>query len=134
MSRYGPQIAALARQAARDRAEFDPEAATSSDGRAYLREGAGPAIWIYLEAHTGGRTGRFTAPELTALRGAMNAWLECYTRCHGVSLEAEFTVREAATVLLETRNVFETAQLLTRVPQKRSKRESRERTKQQGST
>ncbi|KDE59544.1 hypothetical protein EL22_20655 [Halostagnicola sp. A56] len=118
MSRYGPRIAALARRADRDRAAFDPRTATPEEGRTYLREGAGPAIWLYLEAHTGGRTGRFTAPELTALRGAMNAWFECYTRCHGVSFEAEFTIREAATVLLETRNVFETAQLLTRVPQR----------------
>ncbi|AHF99860.1 hypothetical protein HALLA_14755 [Halostagnicola larsenii XH-48] len=118
MSRYGPRIAALARRADRDRATFDPETATPADGRTYLREGAGPAIWLYLEGRTGGRTVRFSDLELTALRGAMNAWLTCYARCHGVSLEADFTVREAATVLLETRNVFETAQLLTHVPQR----------------
>lgn len=118
MSRYGPRIAALARRADRDRAAFDPETAASEDGRTYLRNGAGPAIWLYLEAHTGGRTVQFSESELTALRNAMNAWLECYTRCHDVELEAAFTVREAAEVLLETRNVFETVQLLTHVPQR----------------
>ncbi len=116
MSRYGPKIAALARRAERDRRAFDPETATPADGEAYLREGAGQAIWLYLEARTGGRLVPFSEPELTALRGAMNAWFECYTRCHGVDLEADFPVREAAEVLLETRNVFDTAQLLTGVP------------------
>ncbi|MDJ1431640.1 hypothetical protein [Halostagnicola sp. A-GB9-2] len=116
MSRYGPQIAALARRAERDRRTFDPETATPVDGETYLREGAGQVIWLYVEARTGGRLVPFSESELKALRRAMNAWLECYARCHGVELEADFTVRGAAEVLLETQNVFDTAQLLTRVP------------------
>ncbi|USZ71765.1 hypothetical protein [Natronosalvus halobius] len=118
MSRYGPRIAALERRAERDREAFDPAAATVADGRQYLRDGAGQAIWLYVEARTGGRMVPFSEPELTALRTSMNGWLELYARCHGVELEAEFTVREAAEVLLETRNVFDTAQLLTRVPER----------------
>lgn len=128
MSRYGPQIAALARRAERERAALD---ADSSGGEAavdpspdaadaYLREGAGQAIWLYVEARTGGRMVPFTEPELDALEDAMNRWLECYASCHGVALEAEFTVREAAELLLETRNVIDTAQLLTCVPERRS--------------
>jgi hypothetical protein len=62
----------------------------------------------------------FTEAELAALEDAMNRWLECYTRCHGVALDAEFTIREAAELLLETRNVVDTAQLLTRVPERGS--------------
>ncbi len=131
MSRYGPRIAALARRAERERAAFDA-VETRSDGDpspdrpmspddavGYLREGAGQAIWLYVEARTGGRLVPFPDAELTALETAMNRWLECYTRCHGVALEAEFTIREAAELLLETRNIVDTAQLLTCVPDRR---------------
>ncbi|RQG96786.1 hypothetical protein [Natrarchaeobius oligotrophus] len=117
MSRYGPRIAALERRAIRERAalesaeNLEPEAATT-----FVREGAGRAIWLYVEGRTGGRMVRFSPPELTALERAMNAWLECYARCHGVDLEAEFTVREAAELLVQTRNVDDVAQLLTGVP------------------
>ncbi|MFD1563020.1 hypothetical protein ACFR99_05605 [Haloarchaeobius amylolyticus] len=133
MSRYGPRIAALARRAERERAAFDkaetqpdgdpgPEGPTSpNDATAYLRAGAGQAIWLYVEARTGGRLVPFSAAELAALETAMNRWLECYTRCHGVALEAEFTVREAAELLLDTRNVVDTAQLLTGVPDRRAR-------------
>ncbi|WP_222918211.1 hypothetical protein [Natrinema sp. SYSU A 869] len=127
MSRYGPRIAALARRAERERAAFDDGSRPadsagavtgSDDADVYLREGAGPAIWLYVEARTGGRMVPFTRPELAALEDAMNRWFECYARCHGVALEAEFTVREAAELLLETRNVVDTAQLLTCVPER----------------
>ncbi|MFC4542373.1 hypothetical protein ACFO5R_10590 [Halosolutus amylolyticus] len=118
MSRYGPRIAALARQAERDRAAVDPYTATTDEAIEYLRDGAGQAIWLYVEARTGGRMVPFSEAEFAALEGAMNRWLECYTRCHGVALEAEFTVREAAELLLETRNVVDTAQLLTCVPER----------------
>ncbi|ELZ12982.1 hypothetical protein NP511_15845 [Natrinema thermotolerans] len=127
MSRYGPRIAALARRAERERAALDgddrsPTASNRSpapgDADAYLRDGVGPAVWLYVEGRTGGRTVPFTEAELAALETAMNRWLECYTRCHGVDLEAAFTVREAAELLLETRNVVDTAQLLTRVPER----------------
>ncbi|WP_265112172.1 hypothetical protein [Halosolutus halophilus] len=118
MSRYGSRIAALARQAERDRAAVDPYTATADDAIEYLREGAGQAIWLYVEARTGGRMVPFAEAELAALEDAMNSWLECYTRCHGVALDAEFTVREAAEILLETRNVVDTAQLLTCVPER----------------
>ena len=118
MSRYGPRIAALERRAERDRAALeagatDPE---PTDAAGYLREGAGRAIWLYVEGRTGGRMVPFSPAELEALENAMNAWLECYTRCYGVDLEAAFTVREAAQLLLQTRNVDDVGQLLTGVP------------------
>lgn len=122
MSRYGPRIAALERRAERDREAFVPETAAPAHAEAYLREGAGPAIWLYVEARTGGRLVPFSEAEFDALEGAMNDWLELYARCHGVSLEAEFTVREAAEALVETRNVYDVAQLLTRVPERRDDR------------
>ncbi|WP_049926972.1 hypothetical protein [Halopiger goleimassiliensis] len=119
MSGYGPRIAALERRAERDRAAFDderPDRRQREEPTAYLREGAGEAIWLYVEARTGGRMVPFSPAELEALTGAMNDWLECYARCHGVELEASFTVREAAELLLQTRNVHDVGQLLTGVP------------------
>ncbi|WP_254768795.1 hypothetical protein [Salinilacihabitans rarus] len=116
MSRYGPRIAALERRAERERAAVDPDAASPDRATEYLREGAGRAIWLYVEGRTGGRMTRFSPAELRALERAMNAWFECYAACHGVDLDAEFTVREAAELLLETRNVHDVGQLLTGVP------------------
>ncbi|QLG48472.1 hypothetical protein [Natrinema halophilum] len=137
MSRYGPRIAALSRRAERERAALD-SADDSAEGTTfctdpdldhdpdpddadeYLRDGAGQAIWLYIEARTGGRLVPFSEPELDALEDAMNRWFECYAHCHGVELEADFTVREAAEVLLETRNIVDTTQLLTRIPERES--------------
>ena len=123
MGEYGPRIAALERRAERDRealfgsdgadpADVDPDEAHER----YLREGAGQAIWLYVEGRTGGRLVRFSSAEFEALERAMNGWLECYAACHGVELDAEFSVREAAQLLLDTRNVHDVAQLLTGVP------------------
>ena len=138
MSRYGPRIAALARRAERERAALESASVDADDGSdddatdahsdgpaaekatRYLREGAGEAISVYVDGRTGGRRVPFSAAELEALEGAMNDWLECYALCHGVSLEASFTVREAAELLLETRNVHDVGQLLTGVPQRRT--------------
>ncbi|WP_247001385.1 hypothetical protein [Halosolutus gelatinilyticus] len=120
MSRYGPRIAALARRAERDREAVDPYTATADEAIDYLREGAGPAIWLYVEGRTGGRLVPFSKAEFEALERAMNRWLECYACCHGVELDAAFTLREAAELLLETRNVVDTAQLLTCVPERRT--------------
>ncbi len=119
VSRYGPRIAALARRADRERAAVETADATPDDAMEYLRDGAGRAIWLYVEGRTGGRLVPYSEAELAALRGAMNDWLECYAACYGVDLDAEFTVREAAELLLETRNVRDTAQLLTRVPSRK---------------
>lgn len=119
MSRYGPRIAALERRAERDRASFDAELDDEQAAERYLRDGAGQAIWLYVEARTGGRLVPFSKAEFAALEDAMNTWVELYAKSYGVDLEAEFTLREAAELLLETRNVHHTAQLLTGVPDRR---------------
>ena len=118
MSRYGARIAALERRYERDRARFDPRDADPSTGASYLREGAGQAIHLYVEARTGDRLACFSEAELEALERSMNGWFELYARCHGVELEAAFTVREAAELYVRTHNVFDVAQLLTRVPKR----------------
>ena len=119
MTSYGARIAALARRAERDRERLERDAPSELDveeATSYLRNGAGEAIWWYVEGRTGGRMVRFSPAELDALEGAMNDWFECYARCHGVELDAQFTIREAAELLLKTRNVHDVGELLTGVP------------------
>src|SRR6056297_2238670 len=131
MDHYGARIAALARQAERDRTrlcesdssdgkhddvEPQPDDGASDPASAYLREGVGRAVWLYIEGRTGGRFVQFSPAEYGALEDAMNAWLECYAWCHGVDIDASFTLRAAAELLLETRNVHDVGQLLTGVP------------------
>ncbi|WP_247728976.1 hypothetical protein [Halovivax limisalsi] len=118
MERTGARVLALARQAERDRerCESSPGEAADDPERTYLREGAGRAIWLYVEGRTGGRFVQFSPAEYDALEGAMNDWLACYARATGVELDASFSLRTAAELLLETRNVHDVGQLLTGVP------------------
>ncbi len=84
---------------------------------AFLREGVGPALSVYIEARTGEWV-RFE-PELFArLERAMNAWLECYAGCYGVELDAEFTLRTAAEALIDTHDIGDVARVLTKVPER----------------
>jgi len=88
----------------------------------FLREGLGPVVAIYCQARTGGGPPvAFSDVEFTLLQRAMNDWLELYTRCYGVKLDAQFTVREAAELLVRTHNVRDVAQELTKVPARATK-------------
>jgi hypothetical protein len=121
-SRYWERIKPLANRARRDRERFEPPAEPPDEERAveYLREGVGPAISVYVEGRTGGERVPFTDVELSLLERSMNTWLSLYARCYGVELDAEFSIREAATVLVDTRNVVDTARVLTHVPDRQS--------------
>lgn len=121
VSEYRSRIESLAEQAKRDRQQFDPPADPPDAERAmaYLREGVGEAVWCYIEARTGEFV-RFDADEFELLEGAMNEWFELYARCYGIDIEAEFTVREAAELLVETHNIHDVARLLTHVPDRRA--------------
>ena len=107
----------LAASARRDRADFSPPDDPPDEERAmvYLREGFGQAVWCYVDARTNGFD-HIDPDEFEALEGAMNDWLECYAACYGHDIDAEFTIRKAAELLLETHNVRDTAQVLTHVP------------------
>ncbi|MFB6219762.1 MAG: hypothetical protein ABEH77_11430 [Halobacteriaceae archaeon] len=109
------ELVAGAREARRG---FEPGGADGERAMAYLREGAGQAVWVYVEAHTGGRNVWFPPEELAALRWTMNTYLELYAACHGRDIDAAFTVREAAELLLDTENIRDVAQLLTGVPER----------------
>lgn len=114
MEHYGSRILALARRAERDRRRSESETndAVPDPEQRYLREGAGQAIWLYVEGRTGGRFIQFSPAAYDALEGAMNDWLGCYARAKGVELDASFTLRTAAELLLETRNVHDVGDLL----------------------
>lgn len=117
-SSYWDRVQALAARAQEDREGFDPPAEPPDEEQAmdYLREGVGPAVSVYVEGRTGGRQAAFTDVELTLLEQSLNTWLSLYAQCYGQNCDADISIREAATVLVDTRNVADTAQLLTHVP------------------
>ena len=112
------RIEDIAASARRDREDFVPPEDPPEEERAmaYLREGFGQAVWCYVDARTDGLD-HIDPEAFAALEGAMNGWLELYARCYGRDIEADFTVRTAAELLLETHNVRDTAQVLTHVPE-----------------
>jgi hypothetical protein len=115
---YAARIDDLVARAAADRAAFDPPADPPDEDAAmrYLREGVGPAVWVYVEGRTGDAWERFDPKAFARLEDALNDWLELYAACYGRDVTADVTLREAAELLLDTRNVRDTAQLLTHVP------------------
>lgn len=117
-SHYAARIETLANRARRDRERFELPASPPDERRAleYLREGFGPAVSVYVEGRTGGERVPFTDVEFSLLERSMNTWLSLYAGCYGRELDAEFSVREAAEVLVDTENVVDTARVLTRIP------------------
>ena len=118
-SEYWDRISTNAERARQAREAFDPPAEPPDEERAmtYLREGFGPVVALYVEARTGGGPMvEFSDVEFTLLQRALNDWLELYARCYGIELDAQFTIREAAQLMVETHNVHDTARVLTHVP------------------
>jgi len=118
-TRFHERIHALAERADRHRAQFTPPSSTPAEDRAmrFLRQGAGPAVSLYVEARTGGQMVHFPPAKYHALEGAMNTWLELYAACYGVDLEADWAIREAAELLVDTHNIKDVAVMLTHVPE-----------------
>ena len=113
------RIETLSARADRDREGFEPPRNPPDEERAleYLIDGAGDAVALYIEARTGEFV-RFTDEEFALLERAFNDWLELYAACYGADIEAAFTLRAAAELLIETHNIRDTAQLLTHVPER----------------
>lgn len=105
---------ALLERAREERRTFEAPADPDERALAYLREGLWPVIERYIDARASGEPP--SRREHEALERALNAWLELYARCYGVGIDAEFAVREAAELFVETHNIRDTAQLLTHVP------------------
>lgn len=118
--RFHARIETLRERADRDLAAFEPPADPPAPDAAmtYLREGAGPAVSLYVEARTGGQMVHFPPPEYHALESTMNDYLALYTACYGNRVNPEFALREAAELLIDTENIRDVAQLLTGVPER----------------
>ena len=119
-ARFAERIHELADEATEDCAAFEPpdDPPDRAQAMTYLREGAGPAISLYVEARTGRQMVHFPPDEYHALEGAMNAYLDLYGACYGVDLAPEFQLREAAQLLVDTHNIKDVAQILTGVPER----------------
>lgn len=117
MTDFSERIAALSERARRDREAFEAPTDPPDEERAlsYLTDGVGDVVGLYVEARTGEQV-RFDEAEFALLERALNDWLELYAACYGVDIEASFTVREAAELLVETHSIRDTALLLTNVP------------------
>jgi hypothetical protein len=116
-SGYYPRIADLAAEASHERETFDPPDAPDEErALEYARDGLGDVVGLYIEARTAEWDVEFSGRELDLLHRATNDYLSLYTRCHGVTFDTDVTVREVAQVLLKTHNIVDTAQLVTKVP------------------
>lgn len=115
---YAERLDELAGAARRERRAFEPPPSPPDEARAteYLRTGLGPTVALYLDARTGGRGVAFSADELSLFHRTVNDWLALYARCYGVEMDPDFTVREAAELLVQTHDIVDTARLLTTVP------------------
>ncbi|MHB9286360.1 hypothetical protein ACKVMT_04880 [Halobacteriales archaeon Cl-PHB] len=117
-SRFFERIETLGERADRHETRFSPPADPPAEDRAmaYLREGVGPAVSLFVEARTGGLMVHFPPEKYETLEGAMNTWLELYGACYGVDIDGDFQLRTAAELLVDTHNVRDVAQKLTHVP------------------
>jgi hypothetical protein len=119
-SEYYDRIREHAARASEARESFDPPREPPADEEAmdYLRDGLGPLVALYVELRTETWDVELSAEEHDLLHRALNDWLELWTACHGVRTDADFTIRTAAELLIETHNVRDVAQLLTDVPER----------------
>ncbi|PSP93121.1 hypothetical protein BRC91_11065 [Halobacteriales archaeon QS_4_62_28] len=116
VSQYTERIERLADEAATVRSGIDPDPPDDDRAMDLLREGLGPTVVLYCEARTGESMVRFSEREFDLLQGALNDWLVAYAACYGTKITADFTITEAAELLVETHNIRDVAQLLTDVP------------------
>jgi hypothetical protein len=114
---HAGRIADLHEQYRRDRAAFEPPAdpPAPDEAMSYLREGLGPTVMVYVDARTNDWV-RFSEAEFDRLHETLNGYLELYTECYGVDMDADFTIRKAAELLIETHNIADVAAMLTQVP------------------
>ena len=124
-SDFEPRIRRLAAEARKRRKNRfrDDEHDTGDAGRtpeeratAAARDGLGPVVALYVEARTVPDGVRFSQREMELLHCATNDWLSVYAACYGVDVDPDFTVREAAELLVDTHDIRETAALLTKIP------------------
>lgn len=95
----------------------DPVEPPDEDEAARIaREGVGPAVSLFVEVRTGGRSVHLPPETYDRLEGAMNRWLGLYARCYGVEFDSDYQLRTAAQLLVDTHDASDVAQILTGVP------------------
>jgi hypothetical protein len=121
-SGYYSRIADLADEARHERETFEPpdgpDGVDEERALRYARDGLGDVVALYIEARTAEWDVEFSARELELLHRATNDYLSLWARCHGVAFDTDATVREAAELVLKTHNIVDTAQLMTKVPER----------------
>ncbi|WP_152041952.1 hypothetical protein [Salinigranum salinum] len=117
-SGYYPRIADLADEARHERETFAFDGVDEERALRYARDGLGDVVSLYIEARTAEWDVEFSARELELLHRATNDYLSLWTRCHGVEFDTDTTVREVAEIVLKTHNIVDTAQLVTKVPER----------------
>lgn len=120
-SAYADRVRSLVSRYRADRAAFaetwsPADAPDEARAMEFLREGVGPAVMIYVDARANDWGVEFAQWEFDLLHSALNGYLELYARCYGVEIDADFAVREAAELLIDTHNVRDVAAMLTSVP------------------
>jgi hypothetical protein len=116
-SAYAARIEAAVERYRGASAAFEPPAEPPAADRAmtHLREGLGPTIMIYVDARVNDWGVEFSEREFDLLHEAMNGYLELYAACYGVEMDADFAVRTAAELMIDTHNVADVAAMLTQV-------------------
>jgi len=111
----------VAAEAAAAAESFEPPAAPPDEDEAtrIVREGLGPTVSLFVEVRTGGRSVHLPPATYDRLEGAMNDWLGMYARCYGVELDADYELRTAAQLLVDTHDARDVARILTGVPDRR---------------
>ena len=119
MSDHTDRIEALVERV-RERCEsFDPPEDPPDEEAAIeqLREGAGEAVAIYIEARTGDFE-QIDPEEFERLEEALNDSLALYAACYGADVAPDVSIREAAELVVESHSIREAAVLLTGVPER----------------
>ena len=83
-----------------------------------LMIGFGPAIAMYIEARIKGKLIPITPEQFERIESIMNGWLEIYAKYYGEDIEANFSIREASLLFLETHDIQDVAEMLTKIPKK----------------
>ncbi len=83
-----------------------------------LMIGFEPAIAMYIEARIKGKLIPITPEQFERIESIMNGWLEIYAKYYGEDIEANFSIREASLLFLETHDIQDVAEMLTKIPKK----------------
>ena len=83
-----------------------------------LMIGFGPVIAMYIEARIKGKLIPITPEQFERIESIMNGWLEIYAKYYGEDIEANFSIREASLLFLETHDIQDVAEMLTKIPKK----------------